>query len=143
MAQYSVFDCSILEFDKHHSDRKGNLTVVENGKTLPFDVKRAYFMYDIPGGAERGGHAHKALFQLIVAISGSFNVILNDGSISRTFLLNRPYQGLLVYPGMWRELNNFSSGSVCCVLASELYDASDYIRDYQEFKRFRDDSSSF
>lgn len=143
MALYSVFDCSILEFDKHHSDRKGNLTVVENGKTLPFDVKRAYFMYDIPGGAERGAHAHKTLFQLIVAVSGSFNVILNDGSISRTFLLNRPYQGLLVYPGMWRELNDFSSGSVCFVLASELYDASDYIRDYQEFKRFRDDSSPF
>lgn len=142
MAQYSVFDCSILEFDKHHSDRKGNLTVVENRKTLPFDVKRAYFMYDIPGGAERGAHAHKTLFQLIVAVSGSFSVTLNDGSISRTFTLNRPYQGLLVYPGMWRELNDFSSGSVCCVLASDLYDASDYIRDFQEFKRFRNDSSS-
>lgn len=143
MEKYSVFDCTILEFDKHHSDRKGNLTVVENGKTLPFDVKRVYFLYDIPSGAERGGHAHKALFQLIVAVSGSFNVVLNDGSISRTFTLNRPYQGLLVYPGMWRELNDFSSGSVCCVLASEIYDASDYIRDYQEFKRFRNDSSSF
>ena len=143
MEDYSVFDCTILEFDKHHSDRKGNLTVVENGKTLPFDVKRVYFLYDIPGGAERGGHAHKTLFQLIVAVSGSFNVILNDGSISRTFTLNRPNQGLLVYPGMWRELNDFSSGSVCCVLASELYDASDYIRDYQEFKRFRNDPSSF
>ena len=143
MAQFSVFDCSILEFDKHHSDRKGNLTVVENGKTLPFDVKRAYCMYDIPGGAERGAHAHKNLFQLIVAVSGSFNVILNDGSISREFTLNRPYQGLLVYPGMWRELNNFSSGSVCCVLASDLYDESDYIRDFQEFKRFKNDPSSF
>ena len=143
MVQYSVFDCSILEFDKHHSDRKGNLTVVENGKTLPFDVKRAYFLYDIPGGAERGAHAHKSLYQLIIAVSGSFNVILTDGNISRTFTLNRPYQGLLVYPGMWRELNDFSSGSVCCVLASDVYDASDYIRDFQEFKRFRDDSSSF
>ena len=143
MVQYSVFDCSILELDKHHSDRKGNLTVVENGKTLPFDIKRAYFMYDIPGGAERGAHAHKSLFQLIIAVSGSFNVVLNDGSISRVFTLNRPYQGLLVYPGLWRELNDFSSGSVCCVLASDVYDASDYIRDFQEFKRFRDDPSSF
>lgn len=143
MTRYSVLDCSILDFDTHHSDRKGNLTVVENGKTLPFDVKRAYFMYDLPAGAERGAHAHKSLFQLIVAVSGSFNVTLNDGSISRTFTLNRPYQGLLVYPGMWRELNDFSSGSVCCVLASEKYDASDYIRDYQEFKRFRNDPSSF
>ncbi len=142
MEQYSVFDCSILEFDKHHSERKGNLTVVENGNTLPFDVKRAYYMYDIPSGAERGGHAHKTLFQLIFAASGSFDVILSDGRISRIFTLNRPYQGLLVYPGMWRELVNFSSGSVCCVLASDVYDASDYIRDFQEFKRYRNDSSS-
>lgn len=143
MESYNVFDCTILEFDKHHSDRKGNLSVVENGKTLPFNVKRAYYMYDIPGGAERGAHAHKSIFQLIIAASGSFDVVLNDGSISRTFTLNRPYQGLLVYPGIWGELNNFSSGSVCCVLASEVYDASDYIRDFQEFKRFRNDPSTF
>lgn len=143
MEQYSVFDCSIIEFDKHHGERKGNLTVIENGKTLPFDVKRVYYMYDIPGGEERGGHAHKSLFQLIIAASGSFDVILNDGVISRTFSLNRPYQGLLVYPGMWRILNNFSSGSVCCVLASDPYDEADYIRDYQEFIRYRHDSSAF
>lgn len=137
MDRYSVFDCTIIEFDKHHSDRKGNLTVVENGRTLPFDVKRAYYMYDIPGGAERGAHAHKKLYQLIFAASGSFEVILDDGNVSRTFSLNRPYQGLLVYPGMWRELRNFSSGSVCCVLASDIYDESDYIRDYQVFLDFR------
>lgn len=132
-----MFDCTIVEFDKHHSDRKGNLTVVENGKTLPFDVKRAYYLYDIPGGMERGAHAHRKLYQLIIAASGSFDVVLNDGTISRRFTLNRPYQGLLVYPGMWRDLTNFSSGSVCCVLASDIYDESDYIRDYQDFLDFR------
>ena len=94
MQKYSVFDCTIVELDKHHSDRKGNLTVVENGITLPFDVKRVYYLYDVPGGESRGAHAHKELSQLIIAASGSFKVTLDDGKLKRTFFLNRPYQGL-------------------------------------------------
>ena len=129
----SVYDCTIIELDKHHSDRKGNITVVENNETVPFEVKRTYYLYDIPGGEERGAHAHKELRQLIIAASGSFDVVLNDGNVKRTFTLNRPYQGLLVVPGIWRELNNFSSGSVCLVLASMPYEVEDYIRDYDEF----------
>lgn len=132
----SVYDCSIIELNKHHSDRKGNLSVVENGKTVPFDVKRIYYLYDVPGGAERGAHAHKELYQLLIAASGSFTITLDDGSVKRTFTLNRPYQGLLIVPGIWRELNDFSSGAVCLVLASEKYDAGDYIRDYAEFLKF-------
>lgn len=137
MKKFNVFDCSIVELDKHHSDRKGNLTVVENGVTLPFDVKRVYYLYDIPGGESRGSHAHKELEQLIVAASGSFKVTLDDGKVKRTFFLNRPYQGLYVKPGMWRDLEDFSSGAVCMVLASEVYQAEDYIRDYDEFLKFR------
>lgn len=137
MEKYSVFDCSIIEFDRHHSDRKGNLTVVENGKTLPFDVKRVYYIYDVPGGENRGAHAHKQLEQLIVAASGSFTVTLDDGKNKRSFFLNRPYQGLYVKPGMWRDLGDFSSGAVCMVLASEVYNKEDYIRDYQDFITYR------
>lgn len=137
MKKYNVFDCSMVELDKHHSDRKGNLTVVENGMTLPFDVKRVYYLYDIPGGESRGSHAHKELEQLIVAASGSFKVTLDDGKVKRTFFLNRPYQGLYVKPGMWRDLEDFSSGAVCMVLASEVYQAEDYIRDYDEFENWR------
>lgn len=134
---YNVFDCTMVELDKHHSERKGNLTVVENGKTLPFDVKRVYYLYDIPGGESRGAHAHRDLEQFIVAASGSFNVTLDDGNCKRTFFLNRPYQGLYVKPGMWRDLSDFSSGAVCMVLASEVYQKEDYIRDYNEFLDFR------
>lgn len=130
----TVYECSIIELDKRHRV-KGNITVVENNKTVPFDVKRVYYLYDIPGGESRGGHAHKELRQLIVAASGSFDVILDDGNVKRTFTLNRPHQGLLVVPGIWRELDNFSSGSVCLVLASLGYDEDDYIRDYDEFKK--------
>lgn len=133
----TVYDCTIIEFDKHHSDRKGNLTVVENRIAVPFDVKRVYYLYDIPGGESRGAHAHKALQQLIIAASGSFKVTLDDGNVKRTFTLNRPYQGLYVKPGIWRDLDDFSSGAVCLVLASELYDKEDYIRDYDEFLKFR------
>lgn len=135
--KYNVFDCTMVELDKHHSNRKGNLTVVENGKTLPFDVKRVYYLYDIPGGESRGAHAHKELSQLIIAVSGSFSVTLDDGSVKRSFFLNRPYQGLYVKPGIWRDLDDFSSGAVCMVLASEVYKKEDYIRDYSEFVEFR------
>ena len=134
---YNVFDCTMVELDKHHSNRKGNLTVVENGQTLPFEVKRVYYLYDIPGGESRGAHAHKQLSQLIIAASGSFTVTLNDGKCKRTFFLNRPYQGLYVKPGIWRDLDDFSSGAVCMVLASDVYLKEDYIRDYNEFIDFR------
>lgn len=137
MAKYSVFDCSVVELDKHHSDRKGNLTVVQNGATLPFDVKRVYYLYDVPGGESRGSHAHRDLEQLIIAASGSFTVTLDDGKSKRSFFLNRPYQGLYVKPGLWRDLEDFSSGAVCMVLASEVYQPEDYIRDYDEFIEFR------
>ena len=137
MERFSVLDCRVIELDKHHSDRKGNLTVVENGKDLPFNVQRAYYLYDVPGGESRGSHAHMELEQLIVAASGSFMVTLDDGREKRSFLLNRPYQGLYVKSGMWRDLSDFSSGAVALVLASDVYKEEDYIRDYQEFLRFR------
>lgn len=137
MESFSVYDCKVIELDKHHSNRKGNLTVVENGRTLPFDVKRAYYLYDVPGGESRGSHAHRELEQLIVAASGSFTVTLDDGRERRVFFLNRPYQGLYVKPGMWRDLADFSSGAVALVLASDVYKEDDYIRDYQEFLHFR------
>ncbi len=137
MSGNTVYDCRIIELDKHHSDRKGNLSVIENGKDVPFSVKRVYYLYDVPGGESRGGHAHKALYQLIVAASGSFSVILDDGKNKKIFDLKRPYQGLLVVPGIWRTLEDFSSGSVCMVLASERYDESDYIRDYGLFLNYK------
>lgn len=133
----TVYDCTIIELDKHHSDRKGNLSVVQNGSTIPFDVKRVYYLYDVPGGESRGSHAHRELSQLIIAASGSFRVTLDDGNVKRSFTLNRPYQGLYVKPGIWRDLDDFSSGAVCLVLASEAYKREDYIRDYQEFLKFR------
>lgn len=136
MKKSTVYDCTIIEIDKHHHE-KGNISVIENGITVPFDVKRVYYLYDVPGGESRGGHAHKELQQLIVAASGSFNITLDDGNVKRSFLLNHPYQGLLVVPGIWRELNDFSSGSVCLVLASHIYEASDYIRDYDEFLKIK------
>ena len=132
----TVYGCSVIELKKNHRE-KGNLTVVQNNIEVPFAVKRCYYLYDVPGGEERGGHAHKELRQLIVAASGSFDVILNDGNIKRTISLNRPYYGLLVVPGIWRELNNFSSGSVCLVLASEVYKQEDYIRSYDEFLEWK------
>ena len=137
MKKSSVYDCTIIELDKHHSDRKGNISVVQNGETVPFDVKRIYYIYDVPGGESRGAHAHKDLSQLLVAASGSFRVTLDDGNVKRSFLLNRPYQGLYVVPGIWRDLDDFSSGAVCMVLASEVYQEDDYIRDYNEFLIFK------
>lgn len=132
MKSSSVFDCSVIELDKHHHE-KGNISVVENGTTLPFDIRRTYYLYDVPGGESRGGHAHKELSQLIIAASGSFTVTLDDGDNQKTFILNRPYQGLYVVPGIWRTLEDFSSGAVCLVLASHKYDETDYIREYNDF----------
>ena len=136
MEKFNVFDCSIIELDRHHSERKGNLTVVENGETLPFDVKRVYYLYDVPGGESRGGHAHKKLKQFVIALSGSFDVTLDDGKEKQTYHLNHPYQGLLIDTGIWRTLDDFSSGAVCLVLASEHFEEEDYIYDYDEFLKY-------
>jgi dTDP-4-dehydrorhamnose 3,5-epimerase-like enzyme len=128
----SIKQCSIINLPKI-ADPRGNLTFIEGGRHVPFQIQRVYYLYDTPGGAERGGHAHKNLHQLIIAMSGSFDVILNDGREKKRFHLNRSYYGLYVCPMIWRELDNFSSGSVCMVLASNFYDESDYYRDFQEF----------
>lgn len=130
----SIINCRIVELPKI-ADARGNLTFVENQRHIPFDIKRVYYTYDVPSGAERGGHAHKELRQLIIALSGSFDVMLDDGLVKKTYHLNRPYLGLYVCPMIWREIDNFSSGSVCMVLASEFYSESDYYREYNEFLR--------
>jgi hypothetical protein len=136
MKMSSICQCKIIDLDKIHN-RAGNLTVVQNKTSVPFSIERIYYIYDVPSNAERGGHAHKELYQLIVAASGSFTIWLDDGSGKKSFMLNNPNKGLLVVPGIWRELIDFSSGSVCLVLASMKYQASDYIRDYQEFLRYK------
>jgi len=125
-------DCKIIDLPKI-TDPRGNLTFVEGGSHIPFDIRRVYYLYDVPGGAERGGHAHKALHQLIIAMSGSFDVVLDDGTEKKRIHLNRSYYGLYVCPMIWRELDNFSSGSVCLVLASNSYEESDYYRDYHDY----------
>ena len=117
------------------NDPRGNLTFVEGGRHLPFDIRRVYYLYDVPGGGVRGGHAHRQLQQLVVAVSGSFDVVLDDGRERRRVTLNRAHQGLLIPRMVWRELENFSSGSVCLVMASEVYDEDDYYRDFDEFVR--------
>lgn len=128
-------DCRLIELPKIH-DPRGNLTFIEGGNHIPFEIRRVYYLYDVPGGADRGAHAHRSLHQFIVAMSGSFDVVLDDGDRKRRFHLGRSYYGLYVCPGMWRFIDNFSSNSVCMVLASERYDESDYLRDYAEFIRF-------
>jgi len=119
-------------------DRRGNLSVIEND-IVPFDIKRVYYLYDVPSGSERGGHAHKELKEFLVALSGSFDVVLKDGEEQEIVTLNKPYEGLLINPGIWRELQNFSSGSVCLVVASEVYIEEDYIRDFDEFLEYSND----
>mgnify|MGYP000935101590 FL=1 len=128
----SLQDCRIIELPKIH-DPRGNLTFIEGGHHVPFDIRRVYYLYDVPGGADRGAHAHKNLHQFIVAMSGSFDVMLDDGRDKYRFHLNRSYFGLYVCPMMWRYLDNFSSGAVCLVLGSSMYDQLDYIRDYDKF----------
>lgn len=127
-------ECKIIQLPRIE-DPRGNLTFVEENDHIPFDIKRVYYLYDVPGGAARGGHAHKELHQLIIAMSGSFDILIDDGFEKKTFHLNRSYYGLYICPMIWREINNFSSGSVCMVLASNLYDESDYYRDYNDFFR--------
>jgi len=131
-----IHNCNVVELPKIHN-RSGNITIVQNGEHLPFDVKRVYYLYDVPGGSERGGHAHKNLHQLIVAASGSFDVIIDDGKNKKIIQLNRPNFGLLVIPGIWREIVNFSSGAICFVLASEKYSEEDYIREYKKFLEWK------
>jgi dTDP-4-dehydrorhamnose 3,5-epimerase-like enzyme len=128
----SVYDCVILPLNKIHN-RAGNITIVEGDENIPFSIKRIYYLYDIPGGENRGGHAHKELYQLVVAASGSFNVLLDDGKNKKIVTLNRPDYGLMIVPGIWRELIEFSSGSICLVLASQIYTSDDYLRSYSNF----------
>ncbi len=132
--QFTVFDCNIIHLPKIHN-RAGNITPVENGIDIPFDIKRIYYLYDVPGGGSRGAHGHYKLQSFVIAASGSFDVTLDDGSNRKTVSLNRPHMGLHVRPMMWREINNFSSGAICLVLASEFYEESDYIRDYELFRK--------
>lgn len=137
MKQSNVFECSVIPLKKIHN-RAGNITIVEGENNIPFQIKRIYYLYDIPSGEVRGGHAHKALYQLIIATSGSFDVLLDDGLNKRIVRLNRPDYGLLIVPGIWRELFEFSSGSVCLVLASTKFDDADYIRDYSDFNIYKE-----
>lgn len=130
--KFSIDTCKIITLPKI-TDSRGNLTFVEGGNQIPFSIKRVYYLYDVPGGAERGGHAHKGLEQLIIAMSGSFDVVIDDGENKKRIHLNRSYSGLYICPMIWRELDNFSSGSVCMVLASNLYDENDYYRNYTDF----------
>lgn len=132
----TVFDCPILLLPTIKF-RAGNISPIENQKHLPFDVKRVFYLYDIPGGESRGAHAHKECYQFLIAASGSFEVLLDDGVAKRQVFLNRPYQGLLIHPGIWASELNFSSGSVCLVLASHSYNPDDYIRNYDEFLTYR------
>ena len=132
----TVYDCTMVHLPVVYNEA-GNITAINNSKEIPFDIKRVYYLYDVPGGESRGGHGHKALHQLIIAGSGSFDITVDDGRIRRTFQLNRPNYGLYLPPGLWRELDNFSSGSICLVMASDTYDANDYLRGYDDFKSFK------
>ena len=128
----SLIDCKLIDLPKIN-DPRGNLTFIEGGRHVPFDIKRVFYLYDVPGGADRGGHALKKCHQFLIAMSGSFDVILYDGKEKQRIQLNRSYHGLIIPPMIWREMDNFSSGSVCLALASAVYDADDYYRDYNEY----------
>ena len=132
----TIADCKIVELPRF-LDTRGNLSFAEQDNQIPFKIKRVYWIYDVPGGENRGAHAHKELSQLIIAVSGSFTVTLDDGMNKRNFFLNHPYIGLYVKPGLWRNLEDFSSGSVCLVLASDIYKKEDYSRDYQDYLEYR------
>jgi hypothetical protein len=134
----TIYDCSIINF-RQIRDRAGNITTVESSKHIPFDIKRVFYLYDIPGGESRGAHAHKVCHQLLIAAGGSFSVTLDDGVNKKTVSLDRPYYGLHIVPGIWAAEENFSSGAICLVLTSDFFDESDYIRDYQIFLGFKND----
>jgi hypothetical protein len=137
-----IYNCNVMELTKVHNPA-GNITIIQNCNHQPFVVRRVYYLYDVPSGSERGGHAHKALYQLIVAASGSFDVILDDGRNKKIIELNRPNYGLLVVPGIWREIVNFSSGAICLVLASEKYTENDYVRDYSVFIKMKNSRNAY
>ncbi|WP_421548529.1 sugar 3,4-ketoisomerase [Pseudomonas sp. QD4] len=128
----SVHDCKLIELPKI-TDQRGNLTFIESGRHIPFDIKRTYYLYDVPGGATRAAHGHRRLHQLMISMSGSFDITLDDGHEKKLFQLNRSYYGLYIPPMLWRDLDNFSSGAVCMVLASDYYEEADYFRDYNDF----------
>ncbi len=135
MSMPTVFDCNLIYLPKV-GDRNGNITFVNNNNEIPFDVKRVFYLYDVPGGEDRGAHAHKNCHQFLIAASGAFEVLLNDGKVQRLVQLNRPYIGLHIPPGIWASEVNFSSGSICLVLASHNFDEGDYIREYEKYKKF-------
>ncbi len=132
----SVFDCAIFELPRINN-RSGNITAIQNKEEIPFDVKRIFYLYDIPGGESRGAHAHKNCHQFLIAASGSFEVQLDDGKVKKAVMLNQPFRGLHIPPGIWASEVNFSSGAICLVLASHIYDENDYLRDYEEFLEFK------
>ncbi len=136
MKEASIYDCSIIELPRL-KNRAGNITVVNNNDNIPFEIKRVFYIYDIPGGEDRGAHAHKDCHQFLVAVSGSFEVEMDDGTNKRTITLNRPYYGLHIPPGIWAAEKGFSSGAVCLVLASHKYDEKDYLRDYRNFLEYK------
>lgn len=138
MKKISVYDCSVVELQRINS-RAGNITPVTNNVNVPFEVKRVFYIYDIPGGEDRGAHAHKEFHQFLIAASGSFEIELNDGTTKRTVMLNRPYFGLHIPPGIWAAEKGFSSGAICLVLTSHTYKAEDYIRDFQEYLNFKNE----
>jgi glyoxylate utilization-related uncharacterized protein len=130
----SIAKCRLIPFPKVE-DARGNLSFIEENKHVPFEIKRVYYLYDVPTGASRGGHSHRVMEQVVIALSGSFDVVLDDGYIRQSFFLNRPHYGLYIPPGVWREIENFSSNSVALSLVSTLYNEVDYIRDYETFKK--------
>lgn len=132
----TVYDCSIIELNKHFSERKGNLSVIENNNTVPFDIKRVFYIYDIPGGVSRGAHAHIKCHEFLIAATGGFDVLLDDGINKRTVSLNRPYYGLHIPPGIWASEQNFTGGSVSLVFTSHLFEKDDYIENYNEYLKF-------
>ncbi len=133
----SIEDCKLIQLPRIFGKRKGNLTYIYGREHVPFEIKRIYYLYDVPGGAERAGHAHKKLKQLLLSVSGSFDVLLDDGTAKKTISLNRPYNGLLIPPFIWRELVNFSSGSVCLNFVSLKYSENDYVRNYKQFIKLK------
>lgn len=135
MSKSSIFNCSLVDIGKIQN-RAGNISVIESNEHIPFEIKRIFYLYDIPGGESRGAHAHKECHQFLIAASGAFEVLLDDGKTKRLVQLNRPYLGLHIPPGIWASEINFSSGSICMVFASHKYDAQDYLREYSEFLNF-------
>ena len=132
----TVFDCALLELPRINN-RSGNITAIQNKEEIPFDIKRIFYLYDIPGGESRGAHAHKQCHQFLVAASGSFEVQLDDGKVKKTVMLNQPFRGLHIPPGIWASEVNFSSGAICLVMASHKYEENDYLRDYKKFLEYK------